>query len=225
MKPIANTLSSLILVFLLQPFVHAQDVAEEVRGMNLGANNAVILTLPQYKQKMAEGVWKDYLKEFDGKTRRVKKSKESFTDDASIPFISSNTVDLYSIVESNGAGSRVVLWTDLGGSFLNSDDHQEAYEGMMVFLEGYQKELNVEQIGLELKMEEDELKDMEKNLSKLQRQNEKFHREIEDWKQKIAENEDLIQTNVKDQDDMQGAIEDQKGEIRDVEVKLAKAKN
>jgi len=225
MKPIANALSSLILVFLLQPFVHAQDVAEEVRGMNLGANNAVVLTLPQYDQKMAEGVWKDYLKEFDGKTRRVKRSKESFTDDASIPFISSNTVDLYSIVESNGAGSKVVLWTDLGGSFLTSDDHQEAYEGMMVFLDGYQKALNVEQIRLDLKMEEDELKDMEKNLSKLQRQNEKFHREIEDWQQKIAENEDLIKTNVKDQEDMQVTIENQKGEIRDVEVKLAKAKN
>ncbi|NND06091.1 MAG: hypothetical protein HKN87_06910 [Saprospiraceae bacterium] len=203
----------------------AQDIVEEVRGMNLGANNAISLTLPDYDQKMAEGVWKDYIKGFDGKTKRVKRSKESLTDDASIPYVSSNTVDIYSIVESNGSGSKLVLWTDLGGSFLNSEDHQEAYEGMIIFLDGYLKELNIEQIKRELKMEEGELKDLEKNLSKLQRQNEKYHREIEDWNQKIAENEDLIKTNVKDQEDMQGAIEDQKGEIKDVEVKLAKAKN
>ncbi len=222
-----NITTLILMAFCLSSLsIYAQSsVDEEVRGMNLGANNATVLTLPQYDSKLAEKVWKSYIKNYDGKTKRVKRSKESFTDDASIPAISSNTVDMYSIIESDGAGSKLILWTDLGGSFLNSEDHQEAYEGMMVFLDGYQRDLNIEQIKLELKAEEGELKDMEKNLNKLQRQNEKYHREIEDWKSKIAENEDLIKTNVNDQEEMQATIEGQKEEIRDVEIKLAKAKS
>jgi hypothetical protein len=193
--------------------------------MNLGANNAVVLSLPQFDDKMADDVWKDYLKTFDGKTKRVRRSDESFTDDASIPYISASTLDLYSLVQESGSGSELVLWIDLGGAWLESSTNPEAYEGTLAFLDGYQKQLRVAYIEYELEVEEDELKDMEKDLSKLERDNEKLHQEIEDWRQKIAENEESIKQNVSEQETLKNTIEMQKEEIRKVNVKLANAKN
>lgn len=209
--------------FFISDF-YAQEIEETVATMSLGQQNAMILELP-YDAKFAESIWKDYLKTFKGRSKKVKKSDEVFTDNASIDYISNNTVDIYSIVQKSGDGSQLKMWMDLGGGFVNSENFPDAYEGVKVMLSGYEKLLNVENIKIELKNEESRLKDLEKDLSKLERLNEKYHKEIEDWKAKIAENETQITTNVKDQDDMKKTIDDQKETIRQVEVKLAKAEN
>ena len=193
--------------------------------MSLGNNNGFILELPEYDQKFAAQVWKAYLKQFKGKTKKVKRSSELFTDDATISYMSSNSVDLYSNIERSGSGSSLNIWFDLGGAFLDSENHSEAREGVDLFLNGFQKELNVEQIKDELSAEQKELKSLEGKLSKLQSLNDRYHKEIENWKEKIAANEEKIKTNVNDQADMENAIGGQKEKVKDVEVKLAKAEN
>ena len=217
-----------LLLLLSLPFFlpasYGQDLEESVEQMSLGQHNAITLSLP-YDLKFAENVWKDYLKTFKGKNRRVKRSDEVFTDDANIPYISNNTVDLYSYIKRDGDGSILKLWMDLGGGFVDSQNFPDAYEGVRVLMQGFEKQLNVENIKLELKNEENRLKDLERDLSKMEKMNEKYHKEIEDWKKKIAENEDLIEVNDKDQIDMKSTIESQKENIRQVEVKLAKAES
>ena len=217
---------SLLFGFILLSYstFYAQDIEEMMASMSLGDHNAIILHLP-YEAKFADNIWKDYLKTFKGKSKKVKRSDEVFTDDANISYISSNTVDIYSVIQSDGDGSELKLWMDLGGGFVDSQNFPDAYEGVKVFLQGYEKQLNVENIKLELKNEESRLKDLERDLSKLERLNEKYHKEIEDWKAKIAENESLIEKNVMEQDDAKKIIDDQKETIRQVEVKLAKAEN
>ncbi|MBK8502292.1 MAG: hypothetical protein IPL46_08820 [Saprospiraceae bacterium] len=214
----------IIIFFSFTTNFYAQDIEEMVAAMSLGQQNAMILDLP-YDVKFAEGVWKDYLKEFKGKSKKVKRSDEVFTDDASISYISTNTVDIYSIVQKNGDGSQLKLWMDLGGGFVDSERFPDAYEGVKTMFLGFEKLLNVENIKIELKNEETRLKDLEKDLSKLERLNEKYLKDIEDWKAKIAENETLVVTNIKDQGDMKKTIDDQKETIRQVEIKLAKAEN
>lgn len=217
---------SLLFGFILLSYstFYAQDIEEMMASMSLGDHNAIILHLP-YEAKFADNIWKDYLKTFKGKSKKVKRSDEVFTDDANISYISNNTVDIYSVIQSDGDGSELKLWMDLGGGFVDSQNFPDAYEGVKVFLQGYEKQLNVENIKLELKNEESRLKDLERDLSKLERLNEKYHKEIEDWKAKIAENESLIEKNVMEQDDAKKMIDDQKEMIRQVEVKLAKAEN
>ncbi len=204
--------------------LRAQEVQESLETMSLGEQNALILEIP-YDDQFAAKEWKNYLKTFKGKTKKVKRSKELFTDDASIPYISSNTVDIYSVVEKNGADAQLKLWMDLGGGFMDSQNFPDAYSGAKTLLAGFEKHLNVEDIKLELKGEEKRLKDLEKDLAKLERLNEKYHKEIEDWKGKIAENEDLIEVNFSDQDQLRKTIESQKGTVKEVELKLAKAES
>ena len=190
--------------------------------MSIGQHNAVILSLP-YDVKFVDTVWKDYLKTFKGKSRKVKKSDEVFTDDASVSYISNNTVDIYSVVLKSGEGAQLKMWMDLGGGFVDSQNFPDAYSGVQTMLQGFEKQLNVENIKIEFKKEETRLKDLEKDLTRLEKLNEKYQKEIEDWKAKISDNEELIDVNIKEQSEMQKSIKDQKETLRMVEVKLAKA--
>ena len=197
---------------------------ESVEQMSVGQHNCITLFLP-YDSKFSQNVWKDYIKTFKGKNRRVKKSDEVFTDDAKIPYISNNTVDLYSYIQKTGDGSELKLWMDLGGGFVDSENFPDAYEGLRVMLQGFEKQLDIEDIKVELKNEESRLKELERSLSKLERLQERYYKEIEDWKEKIAKNEDLIRVNDQDQVDIKNTIDQQKETIRQVEVKLAKAES
>ncbi len=221
MKPFALWIASLILGS--STILHGQAIDEEMKSMSLGSHNAIVLSIPDYDSKFANNVWRDYIKSFKGKTKKVKRSKEYFTDDARIMGVSTNTVDMYWIINSAGNGSTLTLWTDLGGAFLNSEEHSNEYEGMAVMLLGFEKQLNVENIKVELKAEESELKELEKKLARLEKLNDKYHKEIEDWKRKIIENEEMIEINIQDQASMRMAIDKQKESVRGVEIKLAKA--
>ncbi len=221
MKPFALWIALLILGS--STILHGQAIDEEMKSMSLGSHNAIVLSIPDYDSKFANNVWRDYIKSFKGKTKKVKRSKEYFTDDARIMGVSTNTVDMYWIINSAGNGSTLTLWTDLGGAFLNSEEHSNEYEGMAVMLLGFEKQLNVENIKVELKAEESELKELEKKLARLEKLNDKYHKEIEDWKRKIIENEELIEINIQDQASMRMAIDKQKESVRGVEIKLAKA--
>lgn len=203
----------------------SQDLTESVQSMSIGANNSLTLDLPMYDDKFVEKHWKDYLRDFKGKAKKVKRSSELFSDDAEISYMSNNSIDIYSQIKKAGDGSELIVWFDLGGAFLNSDDHPEAYQGALTFFDGLQNLFKVENIKLELKDEEKNLKDLERELTKLEKLNEKYHKQIEDWKSKIAENEQLIDQNLLDQEGAQRAIDDQKEVIRSVEVKLANAEN
>ncbi|MDH3243701.1 MAG: hypothetical protein OEM26_03710 [Saprospiraceae bacterium] len=221
MKPFALWIALLILGS--STILHGQAIDEEMKSMSLGSHNAIVLSIPDYDSKFANDVWRDYIKSFKGKTKKVKRSKEYFTDDARIMGVSTNTVDMYWIINSAGNGSTLTLWTDLGGAFLNSEEHSNEYEGMAVMLLGFEKQLNVENIKVELKAEESELKELEKKLARLEKLNDKYHKEIEDWKRKIIENEEMIEINIQDQASMRMAIDKQKESVRGVEIKLAKA--
>jgi hypothetical protein len=221
MKPFALWIALLILGS--STILHGQAIDQEMKSMSLGLHNAIVLSIPDYDSKFANNVWRDYIKSFKGKTKKVKRSKEYFTDDARIMGVSTNTVDMYWIINSAGNGSTLTLWTDLGGAFLNSEEHSNEYEGMAVMLLGFEKQLNVENIKVELKAEESELKELEKKLARLEKLNDKYHKEIEDWKRKIIENEEKIEINIQDQGSMRMAIDKQKESVRGVEIKLAKA--
>lgn len=201
------------------------QVSESLETMSLGQQNALVVDLP-YTQKFALNVWRDYIKDFKGKTKKVKRSDELFTDDATVSYLSSNTVDIYSVIDRDGSeNSTLKLWIDLGGGFVSSNTFPDAYEGSVSLVEGYQKMLNVEDIKLELKAEQSKLKDLQRELTKLERLNDRYHKEIETWKEKIAKNEELIVTNVEDQESAREDIDSQAEAVKAVEIKLANAES
>ena len=212
----------LLITFSLQ--ISAQEISEGTKGMNLGTNNSFTISFPDYEDKMVESVWKDFSRQFKGRTKKVKRSNELFTDNATVPSISPNPIDLYTNIKSSGSGSEMTVWVDLGGIFINSSDHPNQFEGVEELLMDFAQELKVVSIENMLDEQNKEMKTLERDLKKLQNDNDKFHKQIEEWKEKIAENERLIEQNLLDQEAKTTEIQNHREKILVTEDSLAKEK-
>lgn len=184
-------------------------VEEDELAMSKGANNAITITLPGADAKKAATVWKAYSKSFKAKTKKTKGSDEWLSDDARLPDVSDNSVDIYASFDDSGDGSVATVWVDLGGAYLSSKEHNSGYGGAVTMLEEYAKEVGKSVAEDQLKMEEKALKTLSKDLDKLKKNNEAYHKKIDDAKKLIAEMESNIKQNLQDQEKKNGEIDTQ----------------
>ena len=87
MKNILTAILSVCFTLVCIVYGKAQHISESVQSMSIGANNALTLSLPMYSEDFVDDQWKNFLKDFKGKTRKVKRSSELFTDDAEIGYM------------------------------------------------------------------------------------------------------------------------------------------
>ncbi len=200
-----------------------QSPSEGTQQMNLGSHTAFSLIFDDLDSKLVMDTWKAFIKEYKGKTKKVKRSSELFSEDVQAAILGPNNVDIYSLIEKKGSGSTISIWVDQGGGFVNSTDNADGADGVTFFLNEFQKDLNVEKIKVHLDEQEKELKSRERDYSKLQSANEKMHKQIADWQEKIAEAEGDIETNLSEQSEAEKMIQEQKDKVHAVQVKLAKA--
>lgn len=199
MKKITILLTAFAFVAFLSVNLSAQEVIEAKEGMSEGTKSALVLELPKTDAKTVEKSWLKYVKDFDGKTKKKnKKTNEIFTDNAMIPAMSKNTVDIYSKVESKGEGSRLVVWIDLGGAFLTSSTHPDQYAVGAEMINDFSSKISIAKAEEILKIEDDALEDEEDKLKKLDKDTADMKSKIEDYKKKIKELEaDIVKTDEK----------------------------
>ncbi len=211
----------LLLVFLVNVTLVNAQITEDVKSMNLGVKNALILELPDTKTKFVSKLWKKHVKDYKSKAKKVKKADELLAKECQIPDIGgSKKVDLYTRFSSNGDNVYMTMWVDLGDSFLSSADNPERYTEAEKFLMRFALEVTKEKIKIEIEKEEDTLKDFEKDLKKLVRANENYHRDIEQAKEKIKKAEANIAQNELDQKDTKVQIDDQTDKVVKVKKRL-----
>ena len=94
MKKFSNV--SIWLMFLL-PMTNlmAQNIQENERTMSQGSKPGFSMNISDLDAKETERLWIDYLKDSKAKTKKDRKTNEVFADDASIPAISTNLMDIY----------------------------------------------------------------------------------------------------------------------------------
>ncbi len=216
-----------LLIFLMATFQIQAQIEEGSRSMSQGSNNSLSIDIPNANAKLARKVWKDYLKKRtkSGKTKYVKKIKETFTDDAEYAALGgSNTIDIYAKFTDLGENVNVVLWFDLGGAYLNSEMHGEKYIEGEKFLMKFALEVAVAKTEIELKEEEKRQKSLEKKLSNLKKDREGYLQDIEEAKEKIRKAEANIEQNVVDQETTVEEIATQKGVVEQVKKRLDELK-
>ncbi len=216
-----------LLILLIASFQINAQIEEGSRSMSIGSNNSLSLDIPGADVKLAKKVWPKYLKKVGkgGKTKNIKKLNETFTDDYEYYAIGgSNTIDVYAKFTDIGENVNATIWFDLGGAFLNSEDHGDKYNEGEKFLMKFALELAITKTEAELKEEEKEQKNLEKKLSGLKKDRERYLKAIEDAKQKIALNEANIEQNIKDQAFTSEEIENQKGTVQKVKDRLEELK-
>ena len=207
-------------LLLIGPLSWAQ-VSESKEGMSQGVKNALHIMLPNTTEKLVEDVWKDYMKEYKAKPKYDRKAKEHFSDDAEITSIGgSNTVDVYARIEERSGDVDFTLWFDLGGAYLNSDEHSAKYREAEEFLMEFALKVARTKTNEELEEEEKLLKGLESDLNRLERENERFHKEIEKAKERIAQAERDIETNLQEQEKMRKMVQEQTKKVTEVKKKL-----
>lgn len=215
-------LYTLLIVAFAITFSQAQ-IIEEVRSMPQGSNNSLSLDIPDADVKLAKKVWGKYLKANakGGKTKSVKKTDITFTDNAEVVAIGgANSVDIYAKFTQVGANTSVTLWYDLGGAYLSSDMHGDKYTEGEKFLMRFALAVVVETTKLELKAEEKKAKGLAKDLANLEKKKAGYHKEIEVAENKIRQAESNIETNIKEQEVTNTAILDQDAVVDEVKKRL-----
>jgi hypothetical protein len=187
------------------------EITEEEETMSKGQQNALVMELPGVSKKIAEDEWKAFIKGYKGKTKQTRKTGEWFSDDAKIPTISGNTVDVYATFSEDKGQNNTTLsvWFDLGGAFLVSEKHEDGFGGSVQLLKMYGYQLDKRLAKDELSGQEKNMKDLEKELKNLEKDNENYHKKIEDAKALIAKMEENIAQNLVDQERKKAEIEAQ----------------
>ncbi len=190
----------LVLILLVSIItITVAQVSEEEKAMSQGINNALVVNIPNTTTKIAERVWKNYAKQFSGKTKRNRKSEEWTTKGGKIAGIGNEDLTVYAQVQSNNDDVELSLWVPMGDGYLSSADYKDEYKEAEKLLDEYALEVRIETVKEELKGEEKALEKSEKDLKKLKKDNEGYHKDIKDAEKRIENAEEGLITNGEDQ--------------------------
>lgn len=214
----------LLSVFTLLPTLSAQHKAREVQAsFSQGSGNALQLEIDGLEAGEVEKLWSKFLKDYDGKPKKVKKGDELMADDVTIKRMSNNTVDIYSLASKRGDdGALFTVWFDLGGAYLSSSMHPDGFPEARQMMDRFALLCEQEKVEVQLKTEEGELKDLEKDLTRLEKDQKGYEKDIEDYRKKIEEAEAAIQESIRQQETKKVEIQTQQGQIEGTRKLLKK---
>jgi len=212
------TLLSLIMVFALSA---NSQVMEASKVMSKGQQSTLTLEIPDVSSDYAEEVYKDFIKDFKGKTKKDKKTNEWFSDDAKVGSIANGApIDIYAKLESSGSKAIINMWVDLGSGYINSNTYPTEFTEAGKLLEKFSEMVKIRQAEDELALVEKDLKKLDADMKKLKKDNEDYHKEIEKSNQRIKDAENSILKNEEDQKNQQSAIEAQAGKVEEAKIKV-----
>jgi hypothetical protein len=221
-----NLKVSLFTAALLFTFAAAnaqtQFTTNEVRQfMSKGEQNGIEIILNGTKPEDAKDAIEKWGKKMKAKVVRDKKSPEIFIDNAQMPTVSANVVDIYAVVTPVDNGSKVTIYTDLGGAFVSSAAYGTQYAGLDASLKKFAKDQAIEVVEEQQKAEEKILKTLTGNLKDLTKDKEDYLKDIEKAKALIQQREQDIIKNDADQAAKQQQISIQQQIIETVKTKRA----
>lgn len=206
-------------LFMLSQSGKAQVVQSD-EHMSQGTNPALIVEIDVQNSKLVEKAWKNFMKEYGGKTKKSKGS-EWLTTGADIVGI--NGVNPMKIYAKTSAGSdnnvEHTVWFDLGDSYLESDQKKK-YSEAEKMLESFALKCKIENTKLELSAAEKKLRTLENDLKRLKRQNDGYHKEIEQAEKRIEQAKENIAKNEEQQAEAAEIITLQKELLEEIKQRL-----
>ncbi len=214
-----SILLTLMIALIGQLHLHSQESVDHNSTMSKGVQPGLYLELEGAKKKDAEKLWKKHLKPHSKKVKD--KDKEYYTEEGKCAIINgSAALTIYAKFDEGSDQTTIYTWVDLGGSFLNEEDHPSQYDGMKQFLRDYYVLVRKYVVNNDLKDQQDLLKNLEKDLKKLTDKNKDYHKEIEKAQDKIRKAEEDIEKNLSAQDDKRVEIERQIKAVEAMRKKL-----
>lgn len=218
MKKLFN-LSTWLMLLLPMTSLLAQNIQENERTMSQGSKPGFSMNIDDLDTKEAERLWIDYLKDSKAKTKKDRRTNEIFADDASIPAINSNLMDIYATFTERGKQTEIIVWVDLGGAFLGRRQHPDKIAAFEQWLGEFARRTRVRKVELELESEELVFKDQKKEFDKLVKEEERLKKEVADAEQRINQAKKELEVNNANQNNRRQEMERQQMKIQEVEAK------
>lgn len=215
MKAIMNFI--LAVLISLSAYSQKTKVEESVENIAGGKNNSLVVWIPESNSKAVASEWAALMKK---NKASVKNKKEIFADDAILPQISSNTVDVYAITEQKKNDVKLIVAFDLGGTFLSSRSHESQYIVAEKMVYDFAVEVARQNVQSSIAAEKKKMTGIEKQMKKLERDNSKRQKSIDKMKKQIENNEKVIGDNKKTIDSFNKEIKDHKSRIESLEKKF-----
>ena len=198
----------------------SQFVTNEVRQfMSKGEQNGIEFILNGTKQEDAKDAVEKWAKKMKAKVVRDKKNPEIFIDNAQMPSVSANVVDMYAIVSPIENGSKVTIYTDLGGAFVSSAAYGTQYTALETAMKLFAKDQAIHVVEAQQKAEEKVLKNLNGDLKDLKGKKEDYLKDIEKAKSTIQQREQDIIKNYAEQQAKQQQISIQQQILETVKAK------
>ncbi|CAF4443818.1 unnamed protein product [Rotaria sp. Silwood2] len=200
----------------------SQFTTNEVRQfMSKGEQNGIEIILNGTKPEDAKDAIEKWGKKMHAKIVRDKKNPEIFIDNAQIPTVSANVLDMYAVVTPVDNGSKVTIYTDLGGAFVSSAAYGTQYAGLEAAIKKFAKDQAIVVVEDQQKAEEKTLKTLNGDLKDLVGKKADYLKDIEKAKALIQQREQDIVKNDADQGTKQQQISLQQQIIETVKTKRA----
>ncbi len=185
------------------------EVQEVYQTMSKGQNNSFIMQLPGDDKKLALEVWKDLMKEYKGKVR--KRGGEYVTETDKMTPLGAGPAFVYAKFDRQ----EISVWIERDGNFIDTSTDPSSSAFIMELFNDYKFNLRKELALKSVEEQEKQLKSLEKDLYKLEKENQRLHDTIERAKKAIADAEQGIEVNLKNQESKQVEIEDQKTTVQE----------
>ncbi len=164
MKTISLSILSFLLFFGILT-VNAQQkvvINEVLEYMSQGEKTGIEIAIVDALPDDVESSFVKFMKKYKGKAVTSKKSVEIFIDNALIPQMSANTVDVYAIARKADYGTKLSVFVDLGGAFVSSQEHEIAFGSLEALGREFALSEAVRIVEAELKEKEKVMKDLSK---------------------------------------------------------------
>lgn len=182
--------------FAQQPNFIVNEIQE---NMSQGQQTGFEILIPEVDVKSVQKALSKWTKSNKGKFVYSRKATEIFQDNVELNSVSDNSVDMYTTLTQEKDGVRIKTFVDLGGAFISSADHNQAFNAMEAVLKDFAKEQLTLKVGDDVKSEEKHLKKLQSELKQLEKANSKFHNDISKNKDNIRNEELAIKKNEMDQ--------------------------
>jgi dihydroxyacetone kinase DhaKLM complex PTS-EIIA-like component DhaM len=193
-------------------------VVETEKVMSFGKRNGFKLDFPGSSTTLIEKMWKDWAKKnHSANLKKDTKSGELVAHNLKAKM--GDNYSVYSKVEKSADGATLMVWFDLGSSFLNSKDNPDLTKDAKNALRQFYYDCRRATVSENVKAEEAKLQEMEKKQKILQETNLTLQKSIEGYKARIKKAEEDLAKNTLAQETNLSDMEAQRKKIEQMKLR------
>ena len=135
-----------------------------------------------------------------------------------------NVFDTYAFCNEKSNYIEFITAVDLGGAFLNTNDHREITSIYKEQLLSFAKQTTLSALQEKVKIEENNAHQLEKEMNQLLKDENKLENDIESWKKSIIQAEKEVESKQNDQELKKVEIQQQEKSVNALKNKLKSVK-